>query len=508
MAKEHLVRDNDTIQHLALLYLGDANLWKDIAGFNSLDYPYITSDINFQTSVKASGTATITMSKHVSKPVRIPQGTEIFALTIHGDVIKFTTMTLVVIATGTQSINLNVECTHVGMLGNIKSRTLAGFSDIKLSGVLPSFSTGAPRFEQGGVLIERAAGARANEIMLLPSGLLSPIEGTLDIELEMTEAIKTVFPGSASKCLFSILGSGLGGEAIYLQSEHNTSNFSLLTLSETQASAATFPKSSIPNGRVMIRVSWTRASVNIFVNNTFLRTISNPHLPQSIGQISVGSRGGSHFIDGRFYKVICSSIQRGVESTFTDAVTLDRHLTYYNDFSSNLVPVTLTTNNETAFTNGIELNVKKTGDTILIPLTEELSRELAEELVGRFSTISEDLLLMDGDLVEDPHGDTASVRGVNNIALSLKLRLETERGELTHHPNYGSNLHTLVGKTEPFIRKLIEIDVIDTILQDHNLKEVEITELSVQGDTVNIVCSVTLTDGTRANSVVINPVIG
>ena len=63
-------------------------------------------------------------------------------------------------------------------------------------------------------------------------------------------------------------------------------------------------------------------------------------------------------------------------------------------------------------------------------------------------------------------------------------------------------------KTEPFIRKLIEIDVIDTILQDHNLKEVEITELSVQGDTVNIVCSVTLADGTRANSVVVNPVIG
>jgi phage baseplate assembly protein W len=138
--------------------------------------------------------------------------------------------------------------------------------------------------------------------------------------------------------------------------------------------------------------------------------------------------------------------------------------------------------NKDPFTNGLSLNVKKTGEYIMIPIDvvpDEIVYTAKDanylDLLG-----GEDFVLNDFyDFVTDAYGDLGSVKGLGNIAQAIKHRLETERGDLPYHPEYGSRLYQLIGRREPFIHKMVGLEIMETTLQDERVENVEINSVTV-----------------------------
>lgn len=160
--------------------------------------------------------------------------------------------------------------------------------------------------------------------------------------------------------------------------------------------------------------------------------------------------------------------------------------------------------NATAFTNGAIYNVKKTGEKILIPVdiedTRAVTRENYLDILG-----GEDLMLFDtGDLDGDVYGDLASVSGIMNIAYRIKHRLETERGELVYHPEYGSNLAKLIARNEPFIDKMIQLEIMETIMQDFAVEKVEILKMVKSSDKLYVKCNIQLVNQEIAQTIGFN----
>lgn len=92
----------------------------------------------------------------------------------------------------------------------------------------------------------------------------------------------------------------------------------------------------------------------------------------------------------------------------------------------------------------------------------------------------------------DVYGDAVSAIGLENMKQAIEHRLMTQRGELVYHPEYGSNLDTLVGRTEPFIVKKITLDVIETIRQDDRIATVRVENLRREGLALYLDCHFTL----------------
>lgn len=135
-------------------------------------------------------------------------------------------------------------------------------------------------------------------------------------------------------------------------------------------------------------------------------------------------------------------------------------------------------------------NVKMLGDTILIPLLGVENRNLpTEQWLDTF--IGEDLELKQ-DFSADIYGDLHSISGLQNLAQALNHRFMTEKGELVYHPEYGSNLHQLIGRREPFIKKLIELEVTETAYQDPRVENIEIRSLQLEGRRVQVDCLITV----------------
>ena len=93
-----------------------------------------------------------------------------------------------------------------------------------------------------------------------------------------------------------------------------------------------------------------------------------------------------------------------------------------------------------------------------------------------------------GDLqVNYGSGDVRVVQGVPNLQQALLYRLLTRKGELPHHPEYGSNLQLHVGKVLDDTRvNLIRLEVMQTLLADPRVKEVQYLQVQTDADAVNI----------------------
>ncbi len=71
--------------------------------------------------------------------------------------------------------------------------------------------------------------------------------------------------------------------------------------------------------------------------------------------------------------------------------------------------------------------------------------------------------------------DIASVSGRDNLVQALNLRLNARKGELRElgHPNYGSRLHTLLGKLNNTVnRKLLEAYTRECLRQEPRVKDI------------------------------------
>lgn len=151
--------------------------------------------------------------------------------------------------------------------------------------------------------------------------------------------------------------------------------------------------------------------------------------------------------------------------------------------------------NQQAFANGTDATVRVTGQPIYIPTSEDTSAVVAINADSYITKLGgEDLMLSpDGDLLDDGFGDLGSAVGMENIQQSVNHRLTTRRGSITQHPSYGSRLHELIGMAQaPYVKKLLELDVHETLLYDDRITGVSVNSIEIVGTSLYIDLDVTV----------------
>lgn len=148
--------------------------------------------------------------------------------------------------------------------------------------------------------------------------------------------------------------------------------------------------------------------------------------------------------------------------------------------------------------------VRAIGETITIPVDESLDDAPIYELQQGYDRIlGEDIDVFSGlynlygtsyvnlsdveqaEITADSYGDIRTVKGVKNLQQALLMRLMTPQGALLHHPDYGSQLHHLLGtKGSPNQLQKIKIELERVVRSDQRVEDVTISDFSYDGQTV------------------------
>lgn len=97
-----------------------------------------------------------------------------------------------------------------------------------------------------------------------------------------------------------------------------------------------------------------------------------------------------------------------------------------------------------------------------------------------------DVQLQDGDLVIE-NGDFAVVSGRDNLAQALKNVVETSRGELGFHPQYGSQVRRLIGAVNGPTSALLAAEYAKAAVRsDSRIQNVTTATATVNGDVIEV----------------------
>ena len=129
-AFSYIVRSGDTLVRIALNALGDPTLWKEIALFNGLDYPYIVEDEpNFRKEIYATGKVTFYRATGSPGVVPIPKGTAVWVPVYRGtNRIDFVTTEDAFLDLMQAQVEVPIIAVHYGDIGNVASGEITGFS--------------------------------------------------------------------------------------------------------------------------------------------------------------------------------------------------------------------------------------------------------------------------------------------------------------------------------------------------------------------------------------------
>jgi phage baseplate assembly protein W len=163
-------------------------------------------------------------------------------------------------------------------------------------------------------------------------------------------------------------------------------------------------------------------------------------------------------------------------------------------------------------TDGTEytgLNVKKMGENVLIPISEDSSDAIASIIPSyEYENIYNQALGVDiqlyptnpvsltdtdqGEIDDDSHGDVALVAGLANLRQALINKFSTPYGTLPRHPEYGTKLEKYLGGkgTSGQLQK-IQVEILRTIKTDPRVKDVKIINCAMENRTVNFSITVT-----------------
>lgn len=115
----------------------------------------------------------------------------------------------------------------------------------------------------------------------------------------------------------------------------------------------------------------------------------------------------------------------------------------------------------------------------------------AERVYGR------DAVLTSKRLDVTVSGDIAVCSGVSNLHQQLVHRVVTPKGQLFHHPKYGSFVHRLMGSKNGPIASLLASDYVRAALEsDYRVRSVKTSNADVSGDTLRVTAVAVAIDGT------------
>ena len=126
MILEHVLTDFDSLQSLALKYLGDASRGREIADYNKLNYPYVLQDKHDLEGFFGSGYVTVTRANYQTSAL-IKEGWTF--KTKSGPLTRNTIRIFEVsedtnIPAGVQSYKIPLRCTVPGSFGNVIGYTI------------------------------------------------------------------------------------------------------------------------------------------------------------------------------------------------------------------------------------------------------------------------------------------------------------------------------------------------------------------------------------------------
>lgn len=127
---QYRVRQGDSLEKLALRFMGDAESWLQVALLNALDYPYITDDSDFVRNVRATGIVVFTRVDGSTGDVPIPSGYVVTApATPTSEAKDYRTTGSSAIFDGQATTEVEVEAVDPGEFGNTASLTITELSD-------------------------------------------------------------------------------------------------------------------------------------------------------------------------------------------------------------------------------------------------------------------------------------------------------------------------------------------------------------------------------------------
>jgi len=144
--------------------------------------------------------------------------------------------------------------------------------------------------------------------------------------------------------------------------------------------------------------------------------------------------------------------------------------------------------NPEPFSGGFFYRVRKWGETIYVPLTQEDNTTPVIDLIRAYGV---DLGTEGKRVSLGSNSDLTLVAGVSNLVQALHRVVTTPKGGYLLHPFYGSNLHHYVG--EPLSEELfslLKVELKEAILQDVRVKAVEDVSVSVAKDQITLDCQV------------------
>ena len=134
-----------------------------------------------------------------------------------------------------------------------------------------------------------------------------------------------------------------------------------------------------------------------------------------------------------------------------------------------------------------------TGSAIRVPAAVAYRQDAVE----RGQAYERDILVAGGALQwDDAAGDFAVAAGVDNLSQQLRHRLNTPRGQLRRHPEYGGLLYRLKGrKNGPTVMRLARAYAQSVLEADYRVKQVTQAVSSVDGDVVRVTCEAMAIEG-------------
>lgn len=140
----------------------------------------------------------------------------------------------------------------------------------------------------------------------------------------------------------------------------------------------------------------------------------------------------------------------------------------------------------------VTANVLLTGSLLRVPAPVGVYTDEAES--GQ--VYERDLVLTKKLLSVDANGDYAIVAGVSNLTQQLSHRINTPRGQLRRHPEYGCLVWRLLGRVSgPVAGALGAQYVKAALLADYRVARVNRSVADVLGDTIKVTATAEAIEG-------------
>jgi len=130
----YIVKSGDTPARIALNVYDEPSQWKKIVLYNSLEYPYIEEDLNFQKEVFATGVVRFYRQAGNTGVITIPKGSGVYVPEAMGtSQIDFVTSKDMILDLMQDYIDVPIIASLPGSIGNVASGLITGF--LALSGI-------------------------------------------------------------------------------------------------------------------------------------------------------------------------------------------------------------------------------------------------------------------------------------------------------------------------------------------------------------------------------------